>query len=448
MTFRRRLMLASAVAVAVAVAVASLTIWLVVRRELRSQVDASLLRRAALVQGLPRGSFRDELPTLPLGPDDPNIFLQVTTPGGQVFQTAEGPSVVIPAPAAGGLADARADGVHYRVYARELPNGFTLLLARSLTEVDTTLRRLGVFLLLVTAGGAALAAALGIGVMRAAAGPVTRLTEATERVTETGDLSLRIDEPRADDEIGRLASSFNAMLGALEDSVAAQRQLVADASHELRTPITSLRTNLDVLASGAELDPADRERLMGDVRAQLEELTEIVNDLVELARGEEQAPELTDVRLDEVVADAVDRAERRWEGLRFATRLEPSVVRGDGARIARAVGNLLDNAAKWNGSDAAIEVAVSGSAVEVRDCGPGFAEEDLPLVFDRFYRSAAARGMPGSGLGLAIVKQIADAYGGSVSASNAPEGGAVVRISFPGTLADPPEGSADERPDI
>jgi two-component system sensor histidine kinase MprB len=272
--------------------------------------------------------------------------------------------------------------------------------------------------------------------MRAAAGPVTRLTEATERVTETGDLSLRIQEPASDDEIGRLASSFNAMLGALEASVATQRQLVADASHELRTPITSIRTNLDVLASGAELEPADRGRLLSDVRTQLEELTAIVNDLVELARGEEQAPEFTDVRLDEVVADAAERAGRRWPGLRIETRLEPSLIPGDGGRIARAVGNLLDNAAKWSPPDGEIEVSVSHGTVEVRDHGSGFAEEDRSLVFDRFYRSAAARGMPGSGLGLAIVKQIADAHGGSVTAANAPDGGgAVVRIAFPAAVS-------------
>jgi len=436
-TFRRRLMLASAGAVAVAVAVASLVVWFAVRRELRGQVDESLLRRAAFVEHLPFGTFQGELPQLPLGPDDPFVFFQVTTPGGRVFGTRGGPDVVIPIPEpTGGLDDVRAAGVHYRVYAEQLPNGFTFLLARPLTEVDQTLGRLGVFLLLVTAGGAALAAGLGLGVMRASAGPVTRLTEATEHVAETGDLSLRIDEADTGDEIGRLASSFNAMLGALEVSVATQRQLVADASHELRTPITSIRTNLEVLARGAELEPLEREHLMRDVQTQLEELTEIVNDLVELARGEEQAPELVDVRLDEVVADAVERAERRTPGLRVATELEPSVIRGDGSRISRAVGNLLDNAAKWNGSEGSVEIRVAGGSVEVRDQGAGFAEEDLPYVFDRFYRSAAARGLPGSGLGLAIVRQIADAHGGVVTAANAHDGGAVVRIAFP--AAEPP----------
>jgi two-component system sensor histidine kinase MprB len=417
--------------VAIAVAVASLVVWFAVRRELRSQVDESLLRRADFVRHLPFGEFQGELPPLPLGAEDAFVFFQVTTPGGRVFGTPDGPDVVIPAPEGSGLADVRADGVHYRVYSQVTSNGFTFLLARSLTEVDTTLRRLGVFLLMVTAGGAALAAGLGVGVMRAAVGPVARLTEATERVTETGDLSLRIQEPEGtDDEIARLASSFNAMLGALEVSVATQRQLVADASHELRTPITSIRTNLDVLASGAELEPAERHLLLSDVRMQLEELTAIVNDLVELARGEEQAPEFTDVRLDEVAADAVARLERVHPDLRVEAHLEPTVIRGDGSRVFRAVGNLLDNAAKWNDADGAIAVRVGEGAVEVRDHGPGFADEDLPHVFDRFYRSAAARGMPGSGLGLAIVRQIADAHGATVTARNAPDGGAVVTIAF------------------
>jgi two-component system sensor histidine kinase MprB len=176
----------------------------------------------------------------------------------------------------------------------------------------------------------------------------------------------------------------------------------------------------------------------------------IVNDLVELARGEEQAPVLVDVRLDEVVLDAADRAQRRWPGLRVETRLEPSVIRGDGARIARAVGNLLDNAAKWNTPDAPVEVAVTDGVVEVRDHGPGFAQEDLPFVFDRFYRSPTARKMPGSGLGLAIVRQIAQAHGGSVAAANAPDGGAIVTVEFPEAVM-PGEGgepSAAVGPDL
>jgi two-component system sensor histidine kinase MprB len=311
----------------------------------------------------------------------------------------------------------------------ETIGGFALTLALPLTDVDASLRTLAVLLLILSGGGVALAAILGGGVTAAAAAPVARLTEATERVTRTGDLSLRIDEP-SDDEVGRLASSFNAMLGALERSVGAQRQLVADASHELRTPITSIRTNVDLLASGARLEPAEREELLADVRTQLEELTTIVNDLVELARDGGQPPTFTDVRLDEVVDAAVAAFRLYARDVTVATHLEPGVVLGDASRIGRAVRNLLDNAAKWSPPGGEIDVGVRNGVVTVRDRGPGFPPEDLPHVFDRFYRSPSARSTPGSGLGLAIVRQVAESHGGRVAADNAEDGGAIVRLEL------------------
>jgi two-component system sensor histidine kinase MprB len=301
-----------------------------------------------------------------------------------------------------------------------------------LTEIDDSLRHLALILLALTAGGIALAVALGWGVTAAAAAPVARLTAAAERVTETGDLSLRIEEAAsADDELGRLAGSFNAMLGALELSVTSQRRLVADASHELRTPLTSLRTNMDLLASGSPLQPGERERILDDVSAQLEELTTIVNDLVELARDGEPEGSLVEVRLDEVVADAVERAERHARHVRFRLEAEPTGVLGDPARLSRAIVNVLDNAAKWSPIDGEIEVTVRDGSVVVRDHGPGFGPEDLPHVFDRFYRSTAARGAPGSGLGLAIVRQVITSHGGTVAAEDRSEGGAVIRIELP-----------------
>jgi two-component system sensor histidine kinase MprB len=213
--------------------------------------------------------------------------------------------------------------------------------------------------------------------------------------------------------------------------VAAQRQLVADASHELRTPLTSVRTNIDLLASGRLSDPGERDTLLADVRAQLEELTVIVNDVVELARGSEQPIAFDDVRLDEVVRDDIARFERTAPAFTVVADLQPSVVTGDAVRISRAVRNMLDNAAKWSASGSRIEVGVAGSTVTVRDHGPGFDEQDLPRVFDRFYRATSARGMPGSGLGLAIVRQVAEAHGGHAVAANAPDGGAIVRFELP-----------------
>lgn len=445
MTFRQRLTLVSAGAVAIAVAVASVAVWFVVRSELRGQVDESILQRASAVKGLRIPVRGGNLPQLGLGLGEPLVYFQVVTPNGAVLRTENGPTLPFsPADVEEGevvLEDRSADGVHYRVYTEALANGFTLLLARPLTEVDSLLRRMTFVLALVAGGGVAIAAGLGLAVTRAAAAPVARLTQAAERVTETGDLSLRIEEPgSASDEVGRLASSFNAMLEALEGSVAAQRQLVADASHELRTPLTSVRTNIDLLASGRPLEPSERERLLSDVRNQLEELTSIVNDLVELARGTERTPAVEDVRLDEVARDAVERFERRAPGIRVRRELERSVVAGDAARISRAIGNLLDNAAKW--SDGEIELSVHGSVVSVRDHGPGFAEEDLPYVFDRFYRASAARAMPGSGLGLAIVRQVAESHGGRAVAGNAPDGGAIVRLELGPAATDlpPPPG--------
>jgi two-component system sensor histidine kinase MprB len=256
---------------------------------------------------------------------------------------------------------------------------------------------------------------------------VTRLTEATERVTRTRDLSERIDE-RGHDELSRLAASFNTMLGALEDSTRAQRQLVADASHELRTPLTSLRTNIEVLAGERSLPPGERRRLLDDVVEQLGEMTTLISELIELARGEQHRTEPEEVRLDLVAAAAVERARRDRSGVVFTTDLEETLVRGVPTTLERAVANLLDNAAKWSPPGAKVEVAVRDGQLTVRDHGPGIDESDLPYVFDRFYRASSARGMTGSGLGLAIVRQVAEAHGGEVSAERAEGGGTRMRL--------------------
>jgi two-component system sensor histidine kinase MprB len=332
------------------------------------------------------------------------------------------------------FADATVGGAHVRVLTSPLAQGVAVQVARSLSEVDGTLHRLEVILLLVTVGGVGLAAGLGGLVARATVSPVRRLTEATEHVAATSDLTSRIDTGGTD-ELSRLAGSFNSMLGALETSLQAQRQLVADASHELRTPLTSVRTNIEVLQRGGGLSGEDRARLLRDVVGQLEELSVLVADLVELARGQEPQQGMEDVRLDELVDGAVERQRKLFPELPFVARTEPSTVRGIPARLERAVRNLLDNAAKWSPPAADVEVQTSArdgfAEVRVRDHGPGIRPEDLPFVFDRFYRAAGARGHPGSGLGLAIVKQVAEAHGGTVTADNAPGGGAVFRLTLP-----------------
>ena len=242
------------------------------------------------------------------------------------------------------------------------------------------------------------------------------------------DLSRRL-EVTGRDELGRLAESFNDTLDALERSVAAQRNLIADASHELRTPISSLRANIQILGESERLPQAEQESLRRDIVDELDELTALVGDVVELARGADPEGTPEDVRLDELITAAVQSARRRSD-LRFEVRAEPTIVRGRAERIARAVSNVVDNARKWSPPEGTVEISLSGGVLEVRDHGPGFADQDLPHVFDRFYRAQAARGLPGSGLGLAIVRQAAESCGGFAEALNADGGGALVRVGF------------------
>jgi two-component system sensor histidine kinase MprB len=273
----------------------------------------------------------------------------------------------------------------------------------------------------------ALAAFLG----RRTLAPVARLTATAEQVAATRDLAHRIVEDRTD-ELGRLATSFNTMLGALQKSQSAQRQLVADASHELRTPLSSLKTNVEVLHRIGELDPVDRDALLRSIVTQLDELASLVGDVVELARGDEPLPELVDVRLDRLAGHAVERARRHWPTRVFTVVQAPVLVRGVPARLDRAIANLLDNAAKFSPPGGLVDVILrANGTLTVTDRGPGIDPADLPNVFDRFYRAADARRLPGSGLGLAIVRQVAEAHGGSVTLDNDPDGGTRATFSVP-----------------
>jgi two-component system sensor histidine kinase MprB len=449
MTFRRRIVLLAATAVAVAIALAAIITYVVVRHELRGGVDASLRGLPGKVAFVTRrvetgqstGSnetFQAQLPPGALGGSAGVV--QATLPNGEVIRSASGPSLpttgAVTEVASGKrdetLRDETVDGVHARVLTARGPDGSTLQIAKPLTDVDDALGRLRWILLAVTIGGVGVASGFGVAVSRAATRPLGHLTATAERVTATGQLHHRI-EPVADDEPGRLAAAFNAMLGALEASRDAQRQLVADASHELRTPLTSIRANVELLERARDLPPPERAEVLASVRGQLEDLTILVGDLVDLARpGDrpEDAPEA--LRLDELVRDALARALRHAAATTtFVVHSEPCVVLASRARLARAVGNLLDNAVKWSPPGQPIEVSVRAGEVVVRDHGPGIAEADLPHVFDRFYRAPAARGLPGSGLGLAIVKQVAEAHSGTVVAEQAPDGGARLRLALP-----------------
>jgi two-component system, OmpR family, sensor histidine kinase MprB len=456
MTFRRRIVVLAAGAVAAAIALAAVVTFVVVRHELRGAVDASLrgLRPKVIfvnrTEAAPVGAGK-EAGKQTVGPEVFQVQLpppaiggtagvaQATLPNGDVIRSASGPALPTTAAvhevASGkrheSVRDQTVRGVHWRVLTTRGPDGATLQIGKPLTDVDDTLGRLRWILLAVTIGGVGLASGLGVGVSRAATRPLGRLTAAAERVTATGDLHYRI-EGEGDDEPGRLTASFNAMLGALESSRDAQRQLVADASHELRTPLTSIRANVELLERARDMPPAQRAQVLASVRGQLEDLTILLGDLVDLARPGERALEAPeDVWLDALVRDAVERARRLAPATRFVLTTELCMVSGSRGRLARAVGNLLDNAVKWSPPGQAVEVAVSAGEVTVRDHGPGIAAEDLPHVFDRFYRAPAARGLPGSGLGLAIVKHVADAHGGSVVAEAAAGGGARLRLTLP-----------------
>jgi two-component system sensor histidine kinase MprB len=453
--FHRRLILLVASAVAVAIVVASILVYVIARAELRGHVDSELRAQSSGVFTVearrptrgkappalpppgadavfdvsggppPKGAAVTHvgrsvvLPHTPLG--GPALYAQFVTSKGNVVAP---PGTKIPldataavrAVAAGKRApffrDTHLNGVHVRVFTGSAGQGQAIQAVRSLDETDSTLRRLAWVLLGVSLGGIAVAALLGWLVSRAALAPVTRLTRAAEHVARTRDLSRRMDPS--------------------DRSLGAQRQLVADASHELRTPLTSLRTNIDVLGRANDLSPAAREKLLRDASGQLSELSILVGDLMDLARESEEEDDVhEEIRLDLLVRDCVARARIHAAGQRFGVDADACTVSGSPSRLQRAVSNLLDNAVKWSPPSAEVAVAVRGGMVRVRDHGPGIPAEDLPHVFDRFYRSPVARGLPGSGLGLAIVRQVAEGHGGAVTAANDPGGGAVLSLWLP-----------------
>jgi two-component system sensor histidine kinase MprB len=495
MSLRRRLALLSALAVAFAVLLASGLVYTLVRDRLRGDIDNDLRHQADVVtqraqqvapliagsaqgpvtigtaQGAGTAPKNGRPPPLPPelqtsgkgkkaktaepeagdrifleravpapGPGAPPSLAQLIGPNG-VAVTNVGSNFHIPISDAdrtlatsGGevsFSDVSEQGNSFRVLTEPLPMGGAIQVARSLEDTDHTLDTLILILAAVSAGGIALAAALGPFVARTALAPAGEVSNAAEEVARTHDLTHRI-EVRGDDELGRLAASFNEMMAALQVSEAAQRRLVADASHELRTPLATLRTNIETLGRTEDLDPAERKRLVADLTQELEEMTELVSDIVELARAPGQdAIARQDVALDELTRDAIERAQRRAREMRFETRLEPSIVHADAQRLGRAISNMLDNACKWSPDGGEIEVRVADGRVIVRDHGPGFPTGDLDKVFDRFWRADDARGKPGSGLGLAIVQRVAEEHDGSAKASNAGDGGAVVSLELP-----------------
>ena len=446
-SLRTRLVGVAAAAVGISVTLASAACYLSVRGTLVHDLDNQLRRQASVVAA---GRFRNQIPGLrgaagPLTRSGLNTAeaFQVINSAGSILIVSTGPKLPVTATdraVAAGRQHAMFSSIgetgssdHYRVLTFTVGGGTAVQLARPMADTDRTLGHLLWVLALVAAAGVASSLLLGYLVGKASLKPVEDLTDAVERVAATGQLDERI-EVSGDDELSRLATSFNQMLAALDDSRRQQAQLVADAGHELRTPLTSLRTNIEVLMRVHSLPEADRAGLLSDITGQLTELTTLVGDLVELARDDEQPTDPEDVRFDVMVEDAVERARRRAPSVAFELDLRPALVRAQPNLLERAVLNVLDNAAKWSPAGSAIAVSLRQVGprwrLAVRDHGPGIADEDLPHVFDRFYRSSSARHLPGSGLGLAIVRQVVESTGGAVSAAAAAGGGAVVHIEL------------------
>jgi len=434
MSFRLRVTILSALAVAAAIVGTSVVVYYTDRAELMKQVDGELVSSLQL----PRVEEIVKGPAIPPLYGKNVVHLrprQLVLPGSfkavQVSVLAQKLSAAKLLAGKRAFATITADGVTTRVMTVKGPQRVVRITA-SLQEVDRNLAHLRWLLILVSISGAGAAAILGLLVSSRATKPLRRLTETTERIVETGDLSARTGQ-HGRDEISRLSARLDELLAMLESSLATQRRLVADASHELRTPIATVRANVELLAEPGALDDRERAEMLADVRGELESMTTLVNELLELARGEESEIAPIEFRLDEVVRSAVERIARRSANVAFRTDLEPSIVVGIPERVERAVANLLDNARKWSPAGETVVVSVRDGAVEVRDRGPGVADEDAALVFDRFFRSTNARGMPGAGLGLAIVKQIADAHGGSVSLDRPAGGGARFRLQLSGS---------------
>jgi two-component system, OmpR family, sensor histidine kinase MprB len=441
-----RVVLLTTIAVGLAVAAVALGAFLTVRMSLQSSLDNSLRNRATRAAGSVQiaALTGDRIPTWATGAADVRIILVLAD--GKAYTTDKastkvplgGPELAVAqGSSTSSVRTVTVGGSEFRVVAVPYPNSGTgpaaLVLAQNMSPQENVLKRMGAVMLLFGLAGVIGAGFAGWGVARNGLRPVRRLTENVEMITRTEDLTPLPVE--GDDEIARLATAFNGLLASLSASRDRQRRLVADAGHELRTPLTSLRTNLDLLlqadAAGG-LDPAARAELLDDVRGQIEEMSNLVGDLVELARDEPLRRTVEQVDLAEVADRAVARARRRGTGLTFDVQCDPWWVTGESASLERAITNLLDNAVKWSPPGGTVRLRLNHGTLSVEDEGPGIAEADRDQVFERFYRSDESRSMPGSGLGLSIVRQVTERHSGTVRVEeNSPHGTRMV-MQLPG----------------
>jgi len=440
-TLRARVVLIVTGLVVVGIGLASIVAYTSARSELGQETDRLLTQRSNEVLGgtrappsqNDRGMDRNN-PAMQLQSFDPDAIIQLLDEHGEITASGGG---VLPvdatdiAIAAGGRStfrDIEIGGAPYRLFTvHNRADGGAVQVARDVSSTGKVLSGLTWRLVALGAVLAAIAAGAGWLLMRRTTQPLEDLTAAAERVAATRDLTpLRLER---DDEVGRLADSFDQMLVALSVSREQQRRLVQDAGHELRTPLTSLRANVEFLERAHELPTEDRDAVLAGVRSEIEELGDLFDEVMLLATDDvTRAEPDTDVDLAMVVTEAVERFRRRTDRTVDLVS-EPTVVNGNPTLLDRAVTNLLGNAHKFSAADHSIDVVLAGRRVTVRDRGPGIAPAELDRVFDRFYRADGARSQPGSGLGLAIVRQIAEQHGGEVRAENAADGGAVVSFT-------------------
>jgi len=450
LSLRARLTIGTACTLALAIAFGLVAAYVVVHGELQGEIDRSLTGLAAGFVQRDKAAPKPPKPPAKLGTgkSPPALggavgYVQFVTSSGKLrllpgehLHLPVGDAVAVATGKRDGFfTDATVEGVRLRVDTVRLDRDTALQIARPLTELDNALNRIRLLFLLISFFAVAGAAAIGLAVASATLRPVRQLTDDAERIAASRDLRDRTNQRRSG-ELGRLAIAFNTMLDALASSISAQRQLVADASHELRTPLASARTNLEVLERHSALPDKDRQRILDEAIEELREMTHLIDELVELAQGDAQAFEMRVTRLDLLVEDVVAAAERR-SGTKIWLAATPTLVNGAPEALTRAIANLVDNALKWSPAEAPLAVEVADGTLSVRDHGPGVEAEDIPHLFDRFYRAASARTLPGSGLGLAIVKQIAEAHGGTITHEPALEGGSIFTLRLPALQLDP-----------
>lgn len=467
---RSRLALLVAAAVAFAVAAVSVTCWFIVQGKLYDQADADLkdmVQRPGTVGALLQRCTQtpQEQENTQNFPGRNDYVQAIKEEGAPCVDPTSPGTVEVTGSDKDVIKGAKAnqyfirngtdeDGNAVRVLTRYLgvdqndTQGVALQLAVPLKSTQSTLNELALILLLVSGIGVIGAGAAGLAVARAGLRPVDKLTEAVEHVARTDDLGIRIPvEEDSEDEVARLSRSFNSMTSSLANSRELQQQLIADAGHELRTPLTSLRTNIELLTrseeTGRPIPEADRKALLASVKAQMTELAALIGDLQELSRSEGQRGErLQVVAWEDTVESALRRARLRGPELTIKADLQPWYVRAEPAALERAVVNVLDNAVKFSPEGGSVEVQLAHGVLTVRDHGPGIPAEELPHVFDRFWRSPSARALPGSGLGLSIVARTVQQAGGEVSLARAEGGGTVATVRLPGTPTPPPEAPA------